>query len=274
MLPLRTIELNHVVILGLLQSLINLLRGRLLKQAISQQTGRNLGPNGITTKTKSEFYLSSLKNASVNASEFWKIIRSLENKHPVSLPPKICFDNYFITEESIICEAFNHHFISAGKVFNNQSNTLIAGSLSVSTTSNTGPSGNTFSFMPVNQGEVHINSNSSFRTSKKSKGGDNSDPSLPHLSADLISSPLTHIFNLSLASGKIPKVWKSAHVIPLLNGGDPSDLNNYRPISIPCLAKILESLVNSHSKSFLESSNILQSEQSGFRPDHSTTTAI
>ncbi len=153
MFPFRTIELNHAVILGLLQSLTNLLRGRLLKQAISQQTGRNLGPNGITTKTKSEFYLSSLKNASVNAWEFWKIIRSLENKHPVSLPPKICFDNYFITEESIICEAFNHHFIS--EIINNQSDTLIAGSLSLSTISNTSPSGNTFSLRPVNQGEVH-----------------------------------------------------------------------------------------------------------------------
>ncbi|KAF7643591.1 hypothetical protein LDENG_00236790, partial [Lucifuga dentata] len=55
---------------------------------------------------------------------------------------------------------------------------------------------------------------------------------------------------------------------------DVYDLNNYHPISkLPCLAKILESLVNDHLKSFLTEHSVLNPHQSGFRSKHSTITA-
>ena len=51
-------------------------------------------------------------------------------------------------------------------------------------------------------------------------------------------------------------------------------LNNYRPISKLCvLVKILESLVADQVKEFLISNKILAEYQSGFRKNHSTTTA-
>lgn len=60
-----------------------------------------------------------------------------------------------------------------------------------------------------------------------------------------------------------------AHVLPLHTGGDPCDLNNYCPIyKLSCLAKILESLMNSQLRSFLSLMCILN--QLGFRPGHST----
>ncbi len=38
-------------------------------------------------------------------------------------------------------------------------------------------------------------------------------------------------------------------VMSLLKGGEPSDLNNYRPISkLPVLAKVFESMVNDQMK--------------------------
>ena len=64
-------------------------------------------------------------------------------------------------------------------------------------------------------------------------------------------------------------------IIPLHKGGDKDNLDNYRPIStLPCLAKVLETLVNSQLKCFLSSHSILSPHQSGFRPNHSTITAI
>lgn len=58
--------------------------------------------------------------------------------------------------------------------------------------------------------------------------------------------------NLSISSGIVPRVWKMAHVKPLHKGGDMSYLHNYRPISkLPCLAKVLESLINDQLKVFL-----------------------
>ncbi len=110
--------------------------------------------------------------------------------------------------------------------------------------------------------------------SKKSAGPDSLDPFFLKLAADLIAKPLTCLFNLSLNTNKLPKVWKSAFVLPLLKGGDPSSVNNYRPISKLCiLAKVFEKLVCDQLKDFLQEKNILNPLQSGFRRQHSTTAA-
>lgn len=90
----------------------------------------------------------------------------------------------------------------------------------------------------------------------------------------IIAGVVTHIFNQTFVVGKIPKSWKTAFVLQLLKGGDGSELDNYRPIStLSCLAKILESLVNRQLQSFLTVNSTLSSNQSGFRPKHSTSTA-
>ena len=63
-------------------------------------------------------------------------------------------------------------------------------------------------------------------------------------------------------------------VLPLHKDGSSGDLNNCRPISkLPCLAKVLERLVNNQIGSFLSDHAILNVFQSGFRPGHSTVSA-
>ncbi len=94
------------------------------------------------------------------------------------------------------------------------------------------------------------------------------------MSADIIAEPIASIFNLSLSTNVILPSWKSAMVMPLLKGGDPSNLNNYHPIfKLPVLAKVFESMVNDQIKEYLFSHNILNAFQSGFRAGHSTITA-
>ncbi len=69
-------------------------------------------------------------------------------------------------------------------------------------------------------------------------------------------------------------IWKSAFVLPLFKGGDHTQLNNDQPISkLSVLAKVLETFVNNQSKDFFSVNNILSDFQSGFRKQHSTTTA-
>lgn len=106
----------------------------------------------------------------------------------------------------------------------------------------------------------------------KSAGLDNLDQSFLKLSAAIIATPNTSLFNLSIVSSEIPKDWKTAAVIPLFKGGDTLDPNSYRPISIlPCLSKVFESQINKQMIKHFESDYTLSAMQSGFRAGHGCT---
>lgn len=88
---------------------------------------------------------------------------------------------------------------------------------------------------------------------KSSLGADQLDPYLLKLAAPIIAVPLTHVFNLMLYSGSIPKVWKSACVTPLHKGENTNHMNNYRPIyKLPCLENIESFVTISSILSFLQ----------------------
>ena len=83
---------------------------------------------------------------------------------------------------------------------------------------------------------------------------------------------LKKIFDNSILFGKIPQAWKHATIIPLRKEGNSKDVNNLRPVSLLSLpGKILEKLIQNKLSHFLETNQILDGKQGGFRPKHSTT---
>jgi hypothetical protein len=81
-----------------------------------------------------------------------------------------------------------------------------------------------------------------------------------------VSSPLSHIINVSLSQNHIPAVWKRAKVIPVYKSGDKDDPGNYRPISLlPTLSKVLERLVSEQVTKYLDINHLLHQRQFGFR---------
>lgn len=95
------------------------------------------------------------------------------------------------------------------------------------------------------------------------------------LAANIIIYTLADLFSLSLVTSELPLIWKYSRITPVLKGGDRLDCNNYRPISILySVAKIFEKIIFNQLSSYLSSNNILTPHQSGFRPNHSTATAL
>ena len=86
-----------------------------------------------------------------------------------------------------------------------------------------------------------------------------------------ISSPLSHIFNLSLTSGTFPKCFKQCRVIPIFKNGDRLECDNYRPISLlSSISKVLEKIVAEKLVAHLLTNDLLYNFQFGFLPKRTT----
>ncbi|KAK3572482.1 hypothetical protein QTP86_033908 [Hemibagrus guttatus] len=99
---------------------------------------------------------------------------------------------------------------------------------------------------------------------------------LQTISPDLLPF-ITTVINESLTSGHVPTVFKKARVIPILKRPalDPSDISNYRPVSLlSFLSEILERVVCNQLSDYLMQNNLHDPNQSGFKAAHSTETAL
>ena len=91
----------------------------------------------------------------------------------------------------------------------------------------------------------------------------------------VIAPSLTQIFNLSLSFSTFPQIWKNGRVTPIFKSGERSNMSNYRPITVlPTLSKIFERFVHTQIYNYLTENKILTSNQFGFRPKLSTSTAL
>ena len=109
----------------------------------------------------------------------------------------------------------------------------------------------------------------------KATGLDKIPAKILKLSANIIARTLTFILNLSLATGVYIHEWKRARVTPIFKSGDRRQCENYRPISILLVvSKAFEKEVFHEVYRYLSESSPLSKFQSGFRPKHSTVTAL
>jgi len=112
--------------------------------------------------------------------------------------------------------------------------------------------------------------------SKESAGLDGISMKFIKEHIDIMTPVLTDVINASLMQGTFPEIWKMAKVTALFkNKGERCKKENYRPISmLKSFSKVLESVVDSQIRDFVEKHGLLGTEQHGFRKHRSTNTAL
>jgi hypothetical protein len=122
-------------------------------------------------------------------------------------------ENTVTTYKSTIIENFKKHFSATGHAFHLATPTLINSSAPLTATY---PSLPHFSFSQIQIADVLKKLQN--LEPYKSAGLDNLDPLFLKLSAEIVVTPITSLFNLSFVSPEIPKDWNAAAVIPLFKG--------------------------------------------------------
>uniref|UniRef100_A0ABD2XL42 Reverse transcriptase domain-containing protein n=2 Tax=Trichogramma kaykai TaxID=54128 RepID=A0ABD2XL42_9HYME len=129
-----------------------------------------------------------------------------------------------------------------------------------------------FDFRHVTEDEVRL---TMARCVAKGFGLDGISSTILRLSSPAILRVITRIVNASMDLGYFPVSWKTAAVIPLAKGSSVASPSDTRPISLLSeLSKIVERIIHAQLTEYLSQSDLLDPGQHGFRPGHSTTTAL
>ncbi|XP_072037093.1 uncharacterized protein [Amphiura filiformis] len=191
--------------------------------------------NKLTTlirAAKKNHYANKLENCKHNTKLIWNTLNDIlgrNNKHP--LPSFFYDDNAHqeqIIDQNIIANKFNSYFANVGPSLARKIQTR--GSNFHTFLHNINSPNNSLFFTPTDPEEI-IDICRSFK-SGKSSGFDEIQPDIVKYVRSIISSPLSHIINLSLTTGIVPNQFKMAKVIPIFKNDDRHKFCNYRPISI------------------------------------------
>ena len=218
-------------------------------------------------KAKQRYYSNHLKENEGNQKETWKSLKDLlgNSKKSDSVTTNLTSE-----EKRVKSSNFNHFFVNVAR----------------NLTSAYASAGQCFRrwLRPTNHSEKFtIRDITVAETRKalkelkprKATGLDGIPSRLLKDAANVLAGPLTEIFNMTVGQGKIPKEGKKAKVIPVHKSGPRDDPENHRPISIlPVVSKVLERLIHGQLSAYLKRMNFLCENQSGFRRNHSTATAV
>ena len=223
----------------------------------------------VVRQAKTNYYRQIFTNFKNNTKKIWQTINELKgNFHNINPIKTLKYDNKVLSDPLDISQAFSNYF------------SRIAPELdSKLPHSNINPidylKGNYPNSMVVPIITTY-EMNSVIKSLKNKNSGINDiSASIIKSNSNLLSVPLTILFNQSVANGTFPDLLKTAKITPIHKSGPHDDPQNYRPISqLTVFSKIFETLMKKYLIHYLEHKNILNPSQFGFRRNFSTFKAL
>ena len=184
-------------------------------------------------------------------TEINELISSTKNLYyETSLIPPLLVDNKFVTDIQIKANIFNNFFAEQCTPLKNSS--ALPPNQMFLTQSR-------LNCIDFNGDEIH-----------KTHGHDDVSIRMIKICDKSLVKPLILLFENSAKSSSYSDIWKKSNIIPVHKKNDKRLVNNYRPISLlPIFGKIFEKIIYNKMHSFLLEENLLNPNQSGFRPSDS-----
>ena len=216
----------------------------------------------MITDAKNKYYTDlgkRLCDPSVGIKTYWRTLHKIINKKQVMSIPPILLNGVFITNFQNKANLFNDFFVQQCSVLRNDSALPNMEYRTVVRKSN----------VSITEDKIvniirKLNSN-------KAHGCDNMSIRMLKICDTTIAEPLKLIYEKCLDTGRYPRLWKKAIIVPAHKKNSRQILKNYRPISLlPICGKIFEKIIFDEIYEHLTATKLLSEKQSGFRPGDST----
>ena len=218
--------------------------------------------NDLITLTKELYYeklAKKLNDPFLQAKTYWSILKTFYNDKKIPLIPPLLLDDKFVTDIQTKANIFNKFFADQCTPLKNDSVL---------------PRNQIF-LTPSRLCTLNFNEDELLKIIRnlnihKAHGHDDISIRMIKICDKSILKPLILLFENSTKSSYYPDIWKKSNIIPVHKKNDKQLVNNYRPISLlPIFGKIFEKIIFNRIYGFLLEENLLNPNQSGFRPSDS-----
>ncbi|KAA5655415.1 reverse transcriptase family protein [Pseudomonas aeruginosa] len=169
------------------------------------------------------------------SKQFWRFVKS--KRSAGDFPNELFLNDRCSSDGSEICNLFNVHFGSAFLTNNTQS----ASSLSYT------PASYDLNCVDISSFFISVGKVKQYLKNldiSKGAGPDGIPPVFLRQCYAQLCYPLHLLFNHSLSTKAMPRIWKRSFVVPVFKSGDKHNIANYRPISKICaIPKMFERIV-------------------------------
>ncbi|GAB0206375.1 mitochondrial enolase superfamily member 1 [Grus japonensis] len=109
----------------------------------------------------------------------------------------------------------------------------------------------------------------------KSMGLDGTHPRVLRELAEVLTKPLSIIYQQSWLTGEVPVDWRLANVMPIHRKGWKEDLGNYGPVSLTSVpGKVMEQIILSAITQYIQDNLVIRPSQHGFMKGRSCLTDL
>ncbi|KAK4819089.1 hypothetical protein QYF61_025348 [Mycteria americana] len=216
-------------------------------------------------KAKAELGLNLAAAVKDNKKHFFKYISS-KRRTKENLQPLVDGGGNTVTKDEEKAEVLNAFFTS---VFNSRANCSL-GTQPLELEDRDGDQNGA----PVIQGEM-VSDLLHHLDTHKSTGPDEIHPRVLKELADVLTKPLSIIYQQSWLTGEVPPDWRLVNVTPIFKKGRKEDPGDYRPVSLTSVpGKLMEQIILSAITRQVENNQGIKPSQHGFRKGRSCLTNL